>query len=227
MAASATATSYFSNVRPEVAALLPPRATNVLEIGCGEGRFSAQVKSRKTYWGVEPSAAAAEKARGVLDRVVVGTYEQAEPELPDAHFDLVICNDVIEHMVDHDAFLDAIQRKMAPGGSIVGSVPNVRYLPHLAKLLFGREWRYEDEGILDRTHLRFFTISSLRRAFMEHGFEVEKLVGLNSVIAESPLPGRLRWAGYLGLLQLLTLRDQTDSQFLQFGFVVRPRGSRS
>jgi 2-polyprenyl-3-methyl-5-hydroxy-6-metoxy-1,4-benzoquinol methylase len=222
MTASAAQTSYFSNVRPEVAALLPTRPAHVLEIGCGEGRFSAQVKQRDSYWGVEPSTAAAEKARAVLDRVIVGTYDQAESELPDRHFDLVICNDVMEHMVDHDAFLDAIKRKMAPGGQMIGSVPNVRYLPHLWQVIFGKDWRYESEGVLDRTHLRFFTDSSLRRAFFNHGYKVEKVVGLNSVIADSPWPGRLRWATTMRLLQLLTFRGQSDSQFMQLGFVVRP-----
>lgn len=211
---------YFSNLRPEVAALLPSRCTHVLEIGCGEGRFAAQMPQRQSYWGVEPSAAA-ERARGVLDHVFRGTYEQVAEQLPDAHFDLVICNDVIEHMSDHDAFLQALRCKLVPGALIVGSVPNVRYLPHLLEVLLQRDWRYRDEGILDRTHLRFFTATSLRRTLAQHGWQVEVLTGLNCVIANSPLPGRLRWWGSLLLLQFLTLRAQGDCRFLQHGFRAR------
>ena len=211
---------YFANTRPEVAALLPARCTHVLEIGCGEGRFAAQMPQRQSYWGVEPSAAA-ERARGVLDHVFQGTYEQVAGQLPDAHFDLIICNDVIEHMPDHDAFLQALRRKLVPGALIVGSVPNVRYLPHLLEVLLQRDWRYRDEGILDRTHLRFFTAASLRRTLGQHDWQVEALAGLNCIIANSPLPGRLRWWGSLMLLQLVTLRDQGDCRYLQHGFRAR------
>ena len=211
---------YFTNRRPEVAALLPARCGHVLEIGCGEGRFAEHLTTRLSYWGVEPSAAAV-RARGVLDHVFQGTYEQVAGELPDGHFDLVICNDVIEHMPDHDLFLKNLRRKLAPGALIVGSVPNVRYLPNLLEVLLQRDWRYADEGILDRTHLRFFTAVSLRRTLEQHGWQVEELAGLNCVIKCSPLLGRLRWWISLMLMQCLTLRTHDDSRFLQHGFRAR------
>lgn len=214
------APNYFTHTRPEVARLLPRACTHVLEVGCGEGRFSAHLPHRRSYWGVEPSAAA-DQARGVLDHVFRGTYDEVAEQLPDGHFDLLICNDVIEHMADPDAFLQSVRRKLAPGALVVGSVPNVRYLPHLAELLLQRDWRYRDAGILDRTHLRFFTAASLRRTLQQQGYEVQALVGLNSIIALSPLPGRLRWWSMLMLLQLATLRGQGDSRYLQHGFRAR------
>ena len=215
--------AYFANPRPEVAVLLPARSTHVLEVGCGAGRFAAQVPQRQSYWGIEPAAGAADEARAVLDEVIHGTFEDAASRLPDRHFDLVICNDVIEHIANPEAFLQAVQAKMAPGAVMVGSVPNVRYLPNLLQLVLHKDWAYADEGVLDRTHLRFFTARSLERTVVEQGFEVEALVGLNSIIAHSPWPGRLRWAATLALLELATLRGQGDTRFLQFGFRIRPR----
>ena len=86
-------------------------------------------------WGVEPNPEAAARASNKLDRVLTGTYDSVASELPDCYFDLVICNDVIEHMPDYDAFLEAIKLKMCPSGHVVGSVPNVRHVTCLFKLL--------------------------------------------------------------------------------------------
>lgn len=221
MSKPAAPAPYFGNSRPEVAVLLPERVHHVLEIGCGEGRFAGHLRQRQSYWGVEPSAAAAEQAATRLDHVLHGTFEGVREQLPERHFDLVICNDVIEHMPDHDAFLEDIKPKLVPGALIVGSVPNVRYLPHLVNLLLRRDWRYEAEGVLDRTHLRFFTATSLRRTLEQHGYEIEQLTGLNSVLSQTRLRSRLRWGATLILMQMLTLRGQADCRYLQLGFRLR------
>jgi 2-polyprenyl-3-methyl-5-hydroxy-6-metoxy-1,4-benzoquinol methylase len=218
-----SADTYFANERPEVAALLPPRARHVLEVGCGEGRFAGHLRERESYWGVEPSAAA-ERAASRLDRVLRGTWDEVAAALPQRHFDLVVCNDVIEHMPDPDGFLADLKTRLVPGAHIVGSVPNVRYLPHLAELLWQRDWRYRDAGILDRTHLRFFTEASLRRLFAQHGFEIELMIGLNDVVVLSPWPGKARWWLLQRVLELLTARGQRDTRWLQIGFRLRLPG---
>ena len=148
---------YFRNHRAEVAPFLPLQYHRVLEIGCGEGKFRANLKLPCEYTGVEPSEMVAKFALATLDQVHVGTFESVASQLPRKHFDLVICNDVIEHMVDHDQFLESIKRNMTADGVLVGSVPNVRYVMHLWDLMVKKDWQYADTGILDRTHLRFFT----------------------------------------------------------------------
>ena len=170
---------YYQHVRPEVAALLPKTYARVLEVGCGTGTFRANLKQEHEYWGIEPNAAVVADAETRLDRVLTGTYDDVADDLPDGFFDLVVCNDVIEHMTDHDAFFRSIRQKMTPDAKIVASIPNVRHFRNLIDLMVRKDWEYQSAGTLDRTHFRFFTEKSLRRSLREHGFEVERFEGLN------------------------------------------------
>lgn len=97
--------------------------------------------------------------------------------MPDGYFDLVVCNDVLEHMADPQKALATIRAKMAADGRLVGSLPNVRSVWVLLDLLFRRDWRYRESGVLDSTHLRFFTFKSARRLLTESGFEIEVFRG--------------------------------------------------
>jgi SAM-dependent methyltransferase len=209
---------YYAKHRPEVLPFLPQGPRRVLEVGCGEGRFRANLPSTCEYRGVEPSAAAGRVAATVLDAVLVGTYGEVAAELPAQYFDLVICNDVIEHMPDHDAFLEDIKQKMAPGAHLVGSVPNVRFLSNLSQMLIAKEWRYEEFGLLDRTHLRFFTARSWERTLREHGFVVEAIAGINAVDPGATWPRRLAKRAAIAVLG-------ADTRFLQFGFRARVASS--
>ncbi len=222
---------YFGADRHEVASLLPTAYSRVLEVGCASGGFSQHLSLPCESWGIEPNPLAAAAAKERMGRVLVGTYDEVASQLPDGHFDLVICNDVIEHMVDHDAFLEAIKKKMVRGGVIVGSIPNIRHITALAKLLIARDWPYSESGILDRTHLRFFTAKSLRRTLDGHAYDVEVLRGLASVIRHGlsrpakPLSATMNTAFKLCTLSIvaLTLGAYWDTQYPQFGFRVRLR----
>jgi SAM-dependent methyltransferase len=206
--------TYYQNVRPEVAAFLPASYTRVLEVGCGEGLFRRNLRPDCEYWGIEPFAPVAANAAGRLDKVITGTFDDAFAQLPDGYFDLVICNDVIEHMVDHDAFLARIKTKMAPGARIAGSIPNVRYFPNMMALLLRKDWMYVDAGILDRTHLRFFTEKSLARTLTDNGYIVEKIHGINDI--------GFRPNSLANLVKLfLMCFIGRDTRFMQFGFCVK------
>lgn len=177
--------TYYTNHRREMIPALPTTYSKVLEIGCGEGRFRANLEQSHEYWGLEPVPTAAQVASGVLDRVLVGTYEKQVDMLPENYFDLVICNDVIEHMTDHDFFFQSIQSKLSPGGVLVASIPNVRHILNLYELLVKRDWQYQDAGILDRTHFRFFTEKSLRRTLSQHNFQIDYFEGINKYEGDS------------------------------------------
>jgi 2-polyprenyl-3-methyl-5-hydroxy-6-metoxy-1,4-benzoquinol methylase len=214
-------TGYYAQKRSEMAAFVPERRSRVLDIGCGEGHFSLSLSGVTERWGVEPTDAA-DVASTLLDKVIRGTFEEAEADLPEAYFDVIICNDVIEHMVDHDRFLSSVGKYLAPGGMLVGSIPNARYYQNLFELLLEKDWRYRDSGILDVTHLRFFTEKSLIRALTKHGFQIEHFARINRFV-DTYHNSRTRL--YRMLARAVTVCSFgyfSDMYFLQFAFCVSP-----
>ena len=220
---------YYHANRGVMASFLPDTYERVLEVGCGAGGFYDHLRKPCEVWGVEPNAEAGKAAALKMNRVLIGRYDQLADQLPDGYFDMVICNDVIEHMDDHDAFLEAIKQKMRPGSFIVGSIPNIRHITALFKLLVMKDWKYSESGILDRTHLRFFTERSLRRTLQVHGYSIEMFAGVGSIIknginSKSNKPSKLQNLSYQLIslaVVLLTLGYYWDTQYPQYAFRVR------
>jgi SAM-dependent methyltransferase len=172
--------NYYQNRRPEIYGMIPEAAQKVLEIGCAAGGFRLNFPKEIEYWGVEPVREAAEQARQKDIKVLCGTYDEVCSQIPEAYYDVVVCNDVIEHVADPEAFLVSLKDKLAPNGVLVGSIPNVRFWGNLINLLVRRDWKYEESGVLDRTHLRFFTAKSFRRLMYGAGYELERMDGIES-----------------------------------------------
>ena len=212
---------YLLSERGEVAALLPENYQSVLEIGCSKGGFRKNLRPEAEIWGVEPNPSSAAEAAERGYRILVGTYDLVADEVPAGYFDVVVCNDVIEHMVDPDSFLREVRVKLKPGGLIVGSVPNVRYFGNLFRLLVLGDWEYVDQGILDRTHLRFFTKRSLQRTFTKAGYLVEHMSGINSDFQRQTTAFQLLKRVLLATAILASLGALRDSRFMQFGFRIR------
>ena len=209
-----TSTVYYKGTRAEITPFLPKQYSKVLEIGCGKGGFRDNLDSNCEYWGVEPVESIAKISMEKLDKVLIGTFEDVKDQLPENYFDLIICNDVIEHMVDHDLFYKTIKEKMISEAYMIGAIPNVRYLPNLYELIRKKDWEYKQAGVLDRTHLRFFTEKSIKRDFINHNFEIEKLEGIN---------GRVyTWSNksdvFMNIMKMILGKD---TQYLQFGFRIR------
>lgn len=207
--------TYYQGTRDEMLPFMPADAATVLEIGCGEGNFGRQLKSRgaREVWGVEVAEPAAERARLVLDTVLVGDIEDLVGQLPDGYFDLVVCNDVLEHMADPYIVLERLKGKISPRGVLVSSIPNIRYYPVFYELLVHRQWEYTESGILDRSHLRFFTVKSIRNMYERLGYEVLRHEGINRM-PELPLIYRLA--------NVVLRRKLSDMQWIQFVTVARP-----
>jgi 2-polyprenyl-3-methyl-5-hydroxy-6-metoxy-1,4-benzoquinol methylase len=195
----------------------PQRA---LEVGCGEGNFSSGIQGLTESWGIEPTPAA-EVARNNLTHVIQSTYDNAVPHLPNKYFDLVICNDVIEHLQDHDYFFESIKSFMAPGAAIIGSIPNIRFFDNLFRLVFEKDWEYCDEGILDRTHLRFFTERSLKKCLLRHGYAIEMFYGLKPNLVLYHHKHERRYRRLSRALIFAFGKYFSDIQYLQFGFRAR------
>ena len=167
--------SYYELSRPEIARIIVGEPKKILEIGCAAGNFKNNIGWDCDYHGVDPSADAIEKAARKGITTYHGTYDTVKNKLPDHYFDLIIANDVIEHMECPSTFLKSIRDKLAENGYIIGSVPNVRYITNLWNLLLKRDWLYTEAGVLDNTHLRFFTPKSIARTLTEAGFSIDYL----------------------------------------------------
>lgn len=152
---------YFAHARREIAPLLPQQCGRVLEIGCGSGETLGWLRRDQRASctvGVEISEAAAQRARVHADEVYCLDFERDEIPLENRKFDLVLCLDVLEHMVNPWRVVDRlVSQHLGPGGTLIVSLPNVRHYSVLLPLLFQGRWDYQDAGLLDRTHLRFFT----------------------------------------------------------------------
>jgi SAM-dependent methyltransferase len=163
--------TYYVQARPEVAALVPAACRRVLDVGCGAGHLGRLLKERGHHvTGLELVPEAAAEARTRLDLVVTADVEAGLPFDADS-FDAVIFADLLEHLVDPWRVLREAAAVLAPGGVVVASVPNVQNLDVLRRLLRGR-WDYRERGILDRGHLRFFTLSTIRDLFAQAGLTI-------------------------------------------------------
>lgn len=146
-----------------------------LDIGCAAGRLGKQLGEAgivNSCDGIEPHPAAAGMAAGQLRRVWNRDLADALSETPWLDYDLVILADVLEHLVDPWQTLRDIHDRARPGARLMVSVPNVRHKSVVFPLLFHGRFDYVDAGIMDRTHLHFFTPASLRKTVEARGWKV-------------------------------------------------------
>jgi 2-polyprenyl-3-methyl-5-hydroxy-6-metoxy-1,4-benzoquinol methylase len=216
------AAEYFKYPRPEMLPFIPVACRRVLDVGCANGSFGESLKRSRAgveVWGVEPTKSAAAVAKSKLDRVVEGVFD-SQTSLPTGSFDCILFNDVLEHMLAPELALRYAKELLAPGGVIVASIPNIRSFPIVWQLMFHARWEYQDAGVLDRTHLRFFTKSSIANLFVREGFALEKVSGINAYMG-IPNVRRRTWTLYR-LANFLSMRKFDDMRFQQFAIVARP-----
>jgi 2-polyprenyl-3-methyl-5-hydroxy-6-metoxy-1,4-benzoquinol methylase len=203
---------YYDNVRLEMLKYLPKDAKKIMDVGCGNGAFAEIIKEKNNaeVWGIEYMEEHGKDAIPKLDKVFIGPCEDFVENLPEGYFDVIYFNDVLEHLVDPYWVLDVLKSKLAKGGVIISSIPNVRFYKSFMKVLLNKEWKYEDHGIMDKTHMRFFTKKSIKRMYEELGYEVLSHEGINRSKSIKPY-----------LFYLLTFFTQLDMRFVQFATVAR------
>lgn len=154
--------------------LAMPESLRLLDLGAAGGHLGRAVKSRCSYLvGVEPDRSLPDSAReGYDDWRAVDALHAGDWEEP---FDVVVCADVLEHLSSPTAMLARIRDWLRPGGILLASIPNVANVSVRASLLLGR-FEYTDRGILDGTHVSFYTRSTGRRLLESHGFQVVSAV---------------------------------------------------
>ena len=168
--------NYFDNVNPDLLAKIPITAKRVLEVGCGSARLGEAFKARSPdsqYFGIELFESAVTEAAKVIDGVICANIEQ-DTSLAlklSPSFDTLVFGDVLEHLLDPWRVLTELRQYIEPGGSCIACVPNVAHWSLISGLLQGK-WDYQDAGLLDRTHLRFFTLDSAVQMFQKAGWAV-------------------------------------------------------
>jgi 2-polyprenyl-3-methyl-5-hydroxy-6-metoxy-1,4-benzoquinol methylase len=174
------ASRYYGGMRMSLLGLVEGKPRRVLEIGCGHGQVLMFLKSERStefVAGVELVAEVAEIARrnSTVDLVLTGDVEQIELDFPPEHFDLIIASHVLEHVKDPWSVIRRLRKLLRSGGQFIGSLPNVRNARISLPLVFTGKWQYTDEGILDWTHTRFFTKSTISDLLHSSGFEVQRI----------------------------------------------------
>lgn len=167
---------YYLETRPDIQAMVEAGGKRVLDVGCAGGELGRALKQAGAVEvvGIERSTEAAALAKEWLDQVFVSDVENFSLPLNDASFDCIIFADILEHTVDPWSVVASYGRYLKTDGRVVASIPNVRFYAVIARLLFNR-WGYRESGILDNTHLRFFTLPTIREMFRQAGYEIERV----------------------------------------------------
>jgi 2-polyprenyl-3-methyl-5-hydroxy-6-metoxy-1,4-benzoquinol methylase len=203
--------TYFASARFDVLDRLPNNTKTILDVGAGQGNFLKKVKQKLNCetWGVELEKKAYLKAVENVDKIFLGTVEDNLQNLPDNYFDCITFNDVLEHLIDPSDVLEKIKFKLKKDGVVVASMPNMRFIFSMKKVIWDlvikKDWIYEDSGIMDRTHLHFYTKKTIVEMFEKSDYEVIDIRGTNTTD---------NWK--LKLLNLLTFNHFEDSSHLQY-----------
>lgn len=200
---------YFGHNRIELLPFIPEKVSTALDIGCGNGTFGALLK--ETYkeievWGVEPDKGSASQAKEKLDIVINDLFHSDHPEFSGQKFDVIFFNDVLEHLNDPTEALAMCKNLLTPNGHIIASIPNIRWYPVILSLLRYKDFKYTNAGVMDKTHLRFFTKKSMIRLFEESGYHVDSIQGINKSTDFK----------FFNLLNFLLLGQQEDMAYPQF-----------
>ena len=124
--------------------------------------------------GIESNKNAAQLAKNVLDDVILGDIEEIEIPYNSSSFDCIIFADVLEHLVNPLAALNKVNKVLKEGGTIIMSIPNVQFYGVVHQLIEGN-WTYQTEGILDETHLRFFTLKEIEKLVENAGLYIQRI----------------------------------------------------
>jgi 2-polyprenyl-3-methyl-5-hydroxy-6-metoxy-1,4-benzoquinol methylase len=174
---------YVNAGNPDVLSLLGPEDRRILDIGCGNGANASLLTSRGCVVdGISISEQELATARPYLQQSFLHNLEEGLPDLGEGVYDAVICSHVLEHIGYPDKLLNDIRRVLKKGGHLIVALPNLLYYKSRLELLKGN-FKYEETGIWDYTHLRWYTFASGRQMLEDKGFVID----VATVTGELPL----------------------------------------
>lgn len=204
---------YYAIRRDDLINLVPQGDHKILEIGCGVGNTGLALKNlgkAKEVVGVELFSKAAEEAKSKIDEVITGDIEKLDLPYKE-YFDYIICGDVLEHLLDPWSALKKLKKYLTPKGYLIASIPNIQYWRVIRDLLLLGKWEYKNAGILDSTHLRFFTHREIIKLFQSADFQITKI--------SSKIAGKSK------IFNRLTFKIFND--FLAFQFLIVAKGENA
>ena len=200
------------------------RGRRLLDVGAADALLSRELT--ECGWrvtGIEGDPALAQAGAQHCERMVVANLDRQIPLL-EGPFDAIVYADVLEHLVDPLRVLFELNRHLAPGGFVIVSVPNIAHLYIRLLLLFGR-FDYLDRGILDRTHLRFFTARSLRAFIADAGLVVERFTATPAPLYQVlPKSWHKRWVAATHTVNAVIARNLP--RLLGYQLIVRAHPKR-
>lgn len=154
----------------------------VLDVGCATGKLLERLASEKECQtvGIEMDKTLAEQARPRCHQLLVGNIETMDLPFREEQFDVIVFADVLEHLREPETVLKRMRTFLKRDGYLLLSIPNIAFVTARLNLLLGR-FEYASYGIMDRTHLRFFTSATARRLVTESGFRIRFVEGYNQV----------------------------------------------
>jgi len=209
---------YYEGCNQWLLRAVPEESERILEVGCGAGRLGAALKELRpgrVVFGIERESGPAAEAGRSLDGVFCIDVEHESPALPPASLDCILYGDVLEHLHNPGAVLERHRALLRPNGVVVCSIPNLQHHSVVSQLLRG-DFQYQDRGLLDETHLRFFTFATALKLLLDAGYAPDIVDGIEIpgadplVEAAGPLldllradPGRTR--RYMNTQQMIVL----------------------
>ena len=202
--------------------LLTPPGSDVLDVGTADGHpVVAGLKARGCkVWGIEIDEQAAADAAPMCEQMVVGNVEQLDlnATFGDRRFDVVLCLDVLEHLVEPLDTLRRLRELLTPTGIVVASIPNVTHAAVRLQLLDGK-FTYTETGLLDRTHVRFFDRTEVESLFADAGMTVLERLEVRREPHETEIPLDL---STVPPETLEAVRKDPDARIFQWMVVARP-----
>ncbi len=182
--------SYYSHAREDIIELIQREKNekfNVLEVGCGMGATLSRISSEWKYAtvkGIEISDEVARIGQNITD-ITIGNIEEMKIDYPQGEFDYIILADVLEHIHNPIAVLEKLKGYLKQDGCFLFSIPNIAHFSVIWPLINGR-FDYQNEGLLDRTHVHFFTLESIKGIIQELNMDIKFLAYLKSNDSDKP-----------------------------------------
>lgn len=173
---------YYSNVRHDLIGLIGKQERNlkILEVGAAYGATLEFLKNNgvaQEVVGVDLFEDRQHRERyKKVDRFIFGNIEQMDLTEYEGYFDIILLPDVLEHLIEPKRALEKIKKYLKNNGSIYISMPNIRHYSAMNKIFFKGDFRYEESGILDYTHLRFFCKKNISQLMIDSGLQIKSLV---------------------------------------------------